>query len=43
MEQVYEKDATIKLIRNGSKYLLPRIFKPKIGKITCIDKKNYLH
>ena len=27
-----KKDAPIKLTRKGSKYLLPRIFKPKIEK-----------
>ena len=36
-----EKDAPIKLKRIGSKCLLPRRFKPKIGKSTYTEEKKF--
>ena len=36
-----KKDAPIKLTRKGSIYLLPRRFKPKIGKSTYIEGKKF--
>ena len=35
-----KKDEPIKLTRKWSKYLLPRIFKPKIGKSTYIKRRK---
>ena len=35
-----KKDAPIKLTRKGSKYLLPRRFKPKIGKSTYTKRRK---
>ena len=40
MEQVYEKGCTHKTIK-VSKHLLPRRFKPKIGKSTYIEGKRF--
>ena len=36
-----KKDAPIKLTRKVSKHLLPRRFKPKIGKSTYIEGKKF--
>ena len=35
-----KKDAPIKLTRKGSKYLLPRSFKPNIGKNTDTKRRK---
>ena len=35
-----KKDAPLKLTRKGSKYLLPRRFKPKIGKNTYTKRRK---
>ena len=35
-----KKDAPIKLTRKGTKYLLPRRFKSKIGKSTYTKKRK---
>ena len=35
-----KKDAPIKLTRKESKYLLPKRFKPKIGKSTYTKRKK---